>query len=77
MQSRSGRRCNGTSYWDELTEDQRVRLTRHEIASVMTIGVWFEMMLQQLVIRDQRSVASHSPEFRFAMTEIADECRTR
>ncbi|WP_299572488.1 diiron oxygenase [uncultured Williamsia sp.] len=65
----------GTRYWDELSEEQRVRLTRHEIASVMTIGVWFEMMLQQLVIRDQRTVSAHSPEFHFAMTEIADECR--
>ncbi|GAA1905123.1 AurF N-oxygenase family protein [Williamsia serinedens] len=65
----------GTAYWEELTDDQRVRLTRHEMASVMTICVWFEMMLQQLVIRDQRAVAAHSPEFTFAMTEIADECR--
>ena len=65
----------GTSIWDEMSDEQRVRLTRHEIASVMTIGVWFEMMLQQLVLRDQRAVPAHSAEFRFAMTEVADECR--
>ncbi|MFD0927578.1 AurF N-oxygenase family protein [Williamsia deligens] len=65
----------GTDYWSELSDAERVAVTRHEMASVMTVGIWFEMMLQQLVIRDQHAVAPHSPEFRFAMTEIADECR--
>lgn len=65
----------GTEYWDELTTEQRVRLTRYEFASVMTIGIWFEMMLQEMIIRDQRSADYHSSEFQFAMTEVADECR--
>ena len=65
----------GTSYWAEMTEEQRVRLTRHETASVMSIGIWFEMLLQQLVLRDQYLADRHRPEYWFAMTEIADECR--
>lgn len=65
----------GTDYWNELTEEQRVTLTRHEFASIMCIGIWFEMILQEMVIRDQYLGAYESPEFQFALTEIADECR--
>ncbi|NED64425.1 diiron oxygenase, partial [Streptomyces sp. SID10244] len=65
----------GTAYWDELTEEQRISVTRHEFASIMNIGIWFEMILQEMVIRDQYLGAYHDPEFQFALTEVADECR--
>uniref|UniRef100_UPI003D8F21CE AurF N-oxygenase family protein n=1 Tax=Gordonia sp. B7-2 TaxID=3420932 RepID=UPI003D8F21CE len=65
----------GTAYWDEMTEQQRVTLTRHEFASIMSIGIWFEMLLQQLVLRDQYLGDYHRAEYQFALTEIADECR--
>ncbi|MXP22833.1 diiron oxygenase [Gordonia sp. HNM0687] len=65
----------GTDYWDELTEEQRISVTRHEFASIMNIGIWFEMILQEMVIRDQYLGEYHSAEFQFALTEIADECR--
>lgn len=65
----------GTAYWDELSVEQRIALTRHEFASIMNIGIWFEMVLQQLILRDQYVGDYHSPEFQFALVEIADECR--
>jgi len=65
----------GTAYWDEMTEQQRVTLTRHEFASIMSIGIWFEMLMQQLVLRDQYLGDYHRAEYQFALTEIADECR--
>ncbi|MEU6129913.1 diiron oxygenase [Saccharopolyspora sp. NPDC047091] len=65
----------GTPLWDELTEQQRVTLTRHEVCSVMSIGIWFEMILQQMVLRDQYVKNPANAEFQFALTEIADECR--
>ncbi|MFT4086787.1 MAG: diiron oxygenase [Gordonia sp. (in: high G+C Gram-positive bacteria)] len=65
----------GTDYWEELTEEQRISVTRHEFASIMCIGIWFEMILQEMVVRDQYLGQYHSPEFQFALTEIADECR--
>ena len=34
----------GTDYWDEMTEEQRISVTRHEFASIMNIGIWFEMI---------------------------------
>ncbi|SOB81691.1 AurF N-oxygenase family protein [Streptomyces sp. 1331.2] len=65
----------GTRLWDEMTEHQRVTLTRHEVCSIMNTGIWFEMILQQMVLRDQYLKNPVSAEFRFALTEIADECR--
>ncbi|WP_439145329.1 AurF N-oxygenase family protein [Streptantibioticus silvisoli] len=65
----------GTRLWDEMTERQRVTLTRHEVCSIMSTGIWFEMILQQLVLRDQYVRDYATAEFQFALTEIADECR--
>ncbi|MGW4459341.1 AurF N-oxygenase family protein [Streptomyces albidoflavus] len=65
----------GTRYWDELTEDQRKELTRQESGSVASTGIWFEVILQQMVLRDIYSKDPGSPEFQWALTEIADECR--
>jgi P-aminobenzoate N-oxygenase AurF len=65
----------GTPLWNQMTEAQRVTLTRHEVASIMSTGIWFEMILQQLILRDQYTKDHAGPEFRFALTEIADECR--
>lgn len=65
----------GTALWEEMTDEQRVTLTRHEVCSIMSTGIWFEMILQQMVLRDQYCKDSSSSDFRFALTEIADECR--
>ncbi|GAA0973255.1 hypothetical protein ENKNEFLB_00046 [Nocardioides aquaticus] len=65
----------GTDLWEEMTHAQRVTLTRHEVASIMSTGIWFEMILQQMVLRDQYCSDYAEPDFQFALTEIADECR--
>jgi hypothetical protein len=65
----------GTALWDEMTEAQRVTLTRNEVCSIMSTGIWFEMILQQMVLRDQYVHDPTNAEFQFALTEIADECR--
>ena len=65
----------GTDMWNEMTEDQRILLTRHEVCSIMSTGIWFEMILQQMVLRDQYCKDSSASDFQFALTEIADECR--
>ncbi|MFG3053693.1 diiron oxygenase [Kitasatospora sp. NPDC048239] len=65
----------GTALWDEMTVEQRVTLTRHEVCSIMSTGIWFEMILQQMVLRDQYLKDTGTAEFRFALTEVADECR--
>jgi len=65
----------GTPMWRRMTEEQKVTLTRHEVASIMSTGIWFEMILQQMVLRDQYCSDYARPDFQFALTEIADECR--
>lgn len=65
----------GTEYWSELTEEQRKELTRQEAGSVASTGIWFEMILQQLVLRDLYCKDASDPRFQWALTEIADECR--
>ncbi|CAM3358804.1 diiron oxygenase [Nocardioides dubius] len=65
----------GTAYWDELTEEQRKALTRQEAASVASTGIWFEMILQQMILRDFYAKDPTDPDFQWALTEIADECR--
>ena len=65
----------GTKLWDEMTEQQRVTLTRHEVGSIMSTGIWFEMILQQMLLREQYTADVTASSFQFALTEIADECR--
>ena len=65
----------GTPLWDEMTFEQKVTLTKHEVCSIMSTGIWFEMILQQMILRDQYVKDHGSAEFQFALTEIADECR--
>ena len=65
----------GTRLWSEMSEEQRIALTRHEVGSIMSTGIWFEMILQQMILRDQYCGVYAGSEFQFALTEIADECR--
>jgi hypothetical protein len=65
----------GTDLWESLTEQQRITLTRHEVSSIAGLGVWFETILMQLLIRGyykQDPTAAHA---QYALTEVADECR--
>jgi hypothetical protein len=65
----------GTAYWNELTDAQRKELTRQEAASVASTGIWFEMILQQMVLRDIYAKDPTDARFQWALTEIAEECR--
>jgi hypothetical protein len=65
----------GTSYWAEMTPEQQRELTRQEAASVASTGIWFEMILQQMILRDFYAKDPTDPAFQWALTEIADECR--
>ncbi len=65
----------GTTYWNELSDEQRSELTRQEAASIASTGIWFEMILQQMLLRDFYAKDPTDPDFQWALTEIADECR--
>ena len=65
----------GTTLWDHLGPERQALLTRHEFASISGVGIWFEMILMQLVLRDIYDDDPSQPHVQFALTEIGDECR--
>lgn len=71
------RQCTlyGTALWDGLTPAQRVELSKHEVASIACTGVWFEMILMQMLIRHAYDRDLATGHVRWTLTEIADECR--
>lgn len=65
----------GTALWEELDEERRTELTRHETASVASVGIWFECLLIRVLVRhiyDQDPTTKH---VQYALTEIGDETR--
>lgn len=65
----------GTELWDGLTEEQRVTLSVHEFCSVARIGLWFEMILMQMLLRYAYDRDPRKAHIQYALVEIADECR--
>ncbi|MEU8772889.1 diiron oxygenase [Streptomyces sp. NPDC048606] len=64
-----------TPMWKRLGEEQRIELSRHEAAALGSLGVWFEIILMQLLVRHIYDKSATSNHVRYALTEIADECR--
>ncbi|MQS06768.1 AurF N-oxygenase family protein [Streptomyces alkaliphilus] len=64
-----------TPLWYRMSEEQRVDLSRHEAAALASLGIWFELILMQLLVRHIYDKAMTSSHVRYALTEIADECR--
>ncbi|MEP7022025.1 MAG: diiron oxygenase [Pseudonocardiales bacterium] len=65
----------GTAMWAAMTPQQRIDLSKHELASVAGTGLWFEIILIQMLTRyvyHQDPQAAHT---HYALTEIGDETR--
>jgi hypothetical protein len=65
----------GTQMWDQLTEEQRVTLSIHEVCSIARVGLWFEIILMQMLLRYAYDRDPRSQHIQYALTEVADECR--
>jgi hypothetical protein len=65
----------GTELWDRMSPEQRVELGRHEIASIASAGIFFEILLMQILLKHVYKHDPTSPKVQFSLTEIADECR--
>jgi hypothetical protein len=65
----------GTPLWDRMTPEQRIELSRHEVASVASNGVWFEVILMQMLLKEIYRGDPTTQHVQYALTEIADECR--
>ncbi|MFC1412129.1 diiron oxygenase [Streptacidiphilus sp. N1-12] len=65
----------GTPLWERLSEERRIELSRHEAASLASAGIWFEIILMQLLTRHIYDLDPRSRHVTYALTEMADECR--
>ncbi|GAA1789725.1 diiron oxygenase [Nocardioides hankookensis] len=65
----------GTDLWDRMSEEQRIELSKHEVASISSVGVWFELILMQMMVRDLYDADPRGQRMHYALTEVADECR--
>ncbi|MCW2781285.1 MAG: rane protein [Marmoricola sp.] len=65
----------GTPMWESLSEDQRIELSRHEVASIVHMGWWFEVLLMQGLLREIYQSDPRSARTQYALTEIGDETR--
>jgi hypothetical protein len=71
-------RCSslyGTPLWEAMTSEQRATLTKHEVASIASVGIWFEEILMQMLLRYAYDRDLTRKDVQWALTEIADECR--
>jgi hypothetical protein len=65
----------GTPLWERLTPEQRLELSKHEIGSITSVGLWTEIVLMQLLARYAADLDPRSPHTHYALTEIGDETR--
>jgi hypothetical protein len=65
----------GTPMWDAMSQEQRVDLSRHESGSIASVGLWFEMILMQMLVRELYDRDPRAERTQYALTEVGDECR--
>lgn len=65
----------GTPLWNRLSEEQRITLSAHELASIASTGLWFEIVLMQLLLREVYDADPRSAWAHYALTEVGDETR--
>lgn len=66
---------HGTPAWHSLSEQQRRDYSRHEAASIASVGLWFELILMKMMLRDLYDDDPTGAHMHYALTEVADECR--
>ena len=65
----------GTALWNDLDDDARRTLARHEAASLLSVGLWFEVLLMQMLVRHAFDLDLRRPHAQYALTEVGDETR--
>lgn len=65
----------GTPLWDRMTPEQQRELGRHQLASIASAGIFFEMILMRMLLRHLGPEDPTTNHFAYGLTEVADECR--
>jgi len=65
----------GTKLWDQMTREQRVKLSMHEACSALATTIWFENQLSFKLMDYLIDASPCDPHFYWMQIEVADECR--
>lgn len=65
----------GTPLWDSMTHEQRRELSRQELANVLSTGIWFENLLNRLLLRELLADDPTTQHSHYTLTEMGDESR--
>ena len=65
----------GTPQWDAMTREQQIELSRQELVSILSAGIWFENILNQALLRDLMHKNPTASATHYALTELGDETR--
>jgi hypothetical protein len=65
----------GTPLWERMSEQQRRDLSRYELISFASTGLWFEIVLIQMLARWTYHHDPQDPRTQYALAEIGDETR--
>ncbi|ONI76045.1 hypothetical protein ALI144C_35665 [Actinosynnema sp. ALI-1.44] len=65
----------GTRMWDEMSHEQRVELSRQEMMNTVSVGIWFENILNQLLLRMAYKQDPTSRHVHYELAELAEETR--
>ncbi|MDI3419230.1 AurF N-oxygenase family protein [Streptomyces luteolus] len=65
----------GTPLWERMSEEQRRELGRHEMATIASVGLWFEILLMQMLLKEVYDSDPTKRHTQYALTEVAEECR--
>jgi hypothetical protein len=65
----------GTALWEQMTREERVKLSMHEACSAMASLIWFENQLSFKLEAYLIDASPLDPHFYWMQIEVADECR--
>lgn len=65
----------GTPLWQGMTEAQRIELSRQEFVNYLSMGIWFENMLNQSLLRGMMHSSPTAHSTFYELTELGDEAR--
>ncbi|SNR36288.1 P-aminobenzoate N-oxygenase AurF [Haloechinothrix alba] len=65
----------GTPLWESMNHAQRRELSRQELANVLSAGIWFENVLNRMLLRELLAEDPTDRHAHYALTEMGDECR--
>ncbi|MEU7144490.1 diiron oxygenase [Nocardia sp. NPDC046473] len=65
----------GTELWESMTPQQQRELSRQELANVLSVGIWFENLLNRLLLRELMADDPTTRHSHYTLVEMGDECR--